>query len=491
MRKSGSVEQVTPPHGEEIYRLVVESAPNAMVMVDQKGRINLVNKQTEALFGYSREELVGQPVEILLPASARARHEEHRASFSKAPSQRAMGAGRDLFGVRKDGVQVPLEIGLNPIRTAQGEFILASIVDISERKALQAQAARVEDLYRLVVESAPSAMIMADSKGLITLFNKQAEQLFRYAREEIIGQPIEKLLPPSLRKRHESYRRSYHEDPQTRRMGAGRDLFGMRKDGKEVPVEIGLNPIRTDEGDFVLASIVDISERKDLQAKIERTEALAAVGSMAAVLAHEIRNPLGSVVMAAKALVRGDLEEQDRKTASEILHLESQRLSRVLQDFLQYARPREPARQICDLNDLALEILRALKADDGLLTTVQIVEELDASLAPFAFDPDQVRQVVWNLLLNAVEAMERKGTLTVATEARDGKAIFSVTDSGPGIKPDVLEKVFDPFFTTKSQGTGLGLATTKRIIEAHGGRITAENVSGAGACFRIVLPIKS
>jgi diguanylate cyclase (GGDEF)-like protein/PAS domain S-box-containing protein len=240
---------------EQRLRLVVEAAPNAMLMVDARGHITLVNSQAEQLFGYRREELLDQPVEMLVPRRARNQHQSCREGFLAAPDTRPMGAGRDLYGVRKDGREVPIEIGLNPLRMPEGLYVLASIIDISERK-------RAEQRLRLVIEAAPNAMLMVNRQGRIVLVNSQAVKLFGYPRGELLSLPIEALIPERFRARHQGYRDGFFSRPDARAMGAGRDLYGVRRDGSEVPIEIGLNPLETEEGRFVLASVIDITERK-------------------------------------------------------------------------------------------------------------------------------------------------------------------------------------------------------------------------------------
>jgi len=222
-----------------------------------------LNRQAESLFGYSREELLGQTIEMLVPERFRSKHPGYRSSFFADPKARPMGAGRDLFGLKKDGTEVPIEIGLNPIETPEGLFTLASIIDITERK-------RAEERLRLIIEASPNGMIMVGREGKITLVNRQAEALFGYSREELIGQRIEKLVPERFRSQHPGYRQGFFHDPKVRPMGAGRDLFGLKKDGTEVPIEIGLNPLETTEGVFTLASIIDITERKRAEEETAR-----------------------------------------------------------------------------------------------------------------------------------------------------------------------------------------------------------------------------
>jgi PAS domain S-box-containing protein len=262
-----NAEGVTERNGSyDKFRLAVESAPNAIVMVDGAGVITLVNRQTELLFGYDRNDLLGQAVELLVPERYRPRHPGHRELFSRQPTTRAMGAGRDLYGLRKDGSEVPIEIGLNPIQTNEGSFVMASIIDITERK-------RAEEQFRQVIEGAPNGMVMVDPEGSIVLVNAQMEKLFGYGREELLGQPIEMLVPFRFRTNHPDHRKGFMAHPTARPMGSGRDLFGVRKDKSEFPVEIGLNPIQTEKGKMVLGTIVDITERKLAQETLRRSQA--------------------------------------------------------------------------------------------------------------------------------------------------------------------------------------------------------------------------
>ena len=174
-----------------------------------------------------------------------------------------MGAGRDLYGLKKDGSEFPIEIGLNPIETEEGTMVLSAIVDISSRK-------RLEERFRQVVESAPNAMVMISSSGKIEMVNAQAERVFGYDRKEMLGQSIEMLVPERFRQNHPDLRGSFFGKPLSRPMGAGRDLYGLKKDGSEFPIEIGLNPIETDEGTMVLSAIVDISSRKRLEERFRQ-----------------------------------------------------------------------------------------------------------------------------------------------------------------------------------------------------------------------------
>jgi PAS domain S-box-containing protein len=247
----------------EKFQRAIESAPNAMMMVNRSGRIEMLNLQAESIFGYSRDELLGQPVEILIPERYRKQHPRHRLFFYADPQTRSMGGGRDLYGLTKDGVEFPVEIGINPIETDEGTMVLTAIIDITDRKLKEEALARSEERFRLAVESSPAAMVIVSREGKIVMVNRQLEVLFGYPRDELLGKSIEMLIPERLRSDHSKFRASFFSDLQQRAMGAGRELYGVRKDGVEIPVEIGLNPIETEEGVMVLAAIIGLYERKE------------------------------------------------------------------------------------------------------------------------------------------------------------------------------------------------------------------------------------
>ncbi|HLR04340.1 MAG TPA: PAS domain S-box protein, partial [Pyrinomonadaceae bacterium] len=243
--------------------LQLEAAPNAMLMVDKSGRITLANSQTEQLFGYDRSELLQQPIEMLVPERYRGAHPGHRQIFSGRPTARAMGAGRDLFGLRKDGSEVPIEIGLSPIQTETGSFVLASIIDITERKQAEEKLRRSQEQLAGVIGSAMDAIITVDDEQRIVLFNGAAERMFLFPSEDAIGQPLDRFIPERFRAAHKDHIQDFGKTHVTKRsMGLLGPLFGLRADGQEFPIEASISQIESDGRRLYTVILRDVTERK-------------------------------------------------------------------------------------------------------------------------------------------------------------------------------------------------------------------------------------
>jgi PAS domain S-box-containing protein len=264
-----------PTDDQLLFRQLVDSAPDAMVVVGQDGLIRLVNVRAEELFGYGRGELLGQPIELLVPERFRESHVGHRDRFIAAPKRRPMGSNQELSGRRKDGSEFPVEISLSPVETGGGTLVASAIRDVSARK-------RAEHRFRALLESAPDAMVIVDRDANIVLVNAQTERLFGYPRGELLGEPIETLVPKRLRGAHVLHRQGYMRDPKVRSMGSGLELYGLRKDQSEFPVEISLSPLETEGEGWISSSIRDISDRKQAEAsaRLASDRLLSAVESI-------------------------------------------------------------------------------------------------------------------------------------------------------------------------------------------------------------------
>lgn len=263
---------------EATLRGLLEAAPDAVVVVGDEGRIRFVNAQAEQLFGWPRQELLGEEVELLLPARFRPRHEAHRSRFFGSPSVRPMGAGLELAALHRDGREFPVEISLSPLETPGGMLVSAAIRDTTDRRL-------AEERFRALLESAPDAMVIVGADGHITLVNAQTEKLFGYTRSELIGAPVEMLIPDRFHAEHSGHRSRFFAAPSVRPMGAELDLYARHEDGREFPVEISLSPLETPEGPLVSAAIRDITERKiaeENRAQLVRAEAQRAEAEAAA-----------------------------------------------------------------------------------------------------------------------------------------------------------------------------------------------------------------
>lgn len=477
-------------HSELTFQAIVEATPNAIILVNREGRIAYINSQTEKLFERTRTELVGQQVEMLIPARYAGHHSNFRESFFEHPETRAMGSGRDLFALKKDGSEFPVEIGLNPLVTMDGIMVLVSIIDITERK-------KAEERFRLVVESAPNAMILTNKQGKITLINTEAERLFGYERAGLVGQTLEKLIPERFLKNHPGLRKSFFKAPTVRAMGAGRELYGLRKDGSEFPVEIGLNPIETNEGLVVLASVIDITERKKHEAVLKDQLMLEMknkeLEQFNYIASHDLQEPLRTVSNYVQVLEEDFSEVVDGAAMGHLQTIKraTERMTSLVRSLLDFSR---------------LGNNRRLTKIDSQQLVEQVVADLhgliDEHKATVIFDglpvingyETELRQLFQNLLNNAIKFRKPDVTpdIRIGHHVGEEGTQFSVSDNGIGIHEKHFERIFHVFNRLHSEdqfeGLGIGLANCKKIVELHRGKIWVTSQPGRGSTFKFIIP---
>jgi len=355
--------------------------------------------------------------------------------------------------------------------------------------------------FRALLEAAPSAILLIDESGRICLLNAEVERMFGYARDELLGRDLERLLPGSLRTAHVRHRHMYTLGPTKRVMGSGYELRGLRQDGTEFPIEVGLNPVRFGDQTLTLAAVTDTSERqrKDAELSLRRDEVahlsrVTMLGELSGSLAHELNQPLAAILSNAQAAQRmlsrnpedlseigeilSDIVDNDRR-AGEVIRRLRTLLRKGSQDLARI-----------DVNETVRESLRLLRTD---LRNREVVVVLDLApgLPPIEGDQVQLQQVLLNLIFNACDAMatEEGRHLTLHTTSRRDQVRLTVSDDGPGIPAGMHERIFEPFQTSKPNGLGLGLAICRTIVESHRGRLWAENgAGGRGAHLHVEFP---
>jgi len=482
---------------ESRYRGLLESMPDAIVMANSTGRIVLVNSQAERLFGFEPRELLGKPVEVLLPNRFRGGHVSHRAQYFVHPRTRTMGAGLELYGLRKDGLEFPVEISLSMIQMEEGAIVMSAIRDIGDRK-------KAEQKFRGLLESAPDPMVIVNARGEIVLVNTQTEQLFGYQRQELLGKPIEILIPARFAGRHPAARSSFFDKAQPRAMGAGTELYAMRRDGSEFPVEISLSPLKTEDELLVSSAIRDISgrrqiERKLLEQKLELEQASKAKDRFLASMSHELRTPLNAILGFGQLLhnEKLPLSQQQRYAFAGNIVQAGQHLLHLINETLDLAKIEVGAVTLSlepvALDDLLHEAGKMIEAmADARQVTIYPTEPRGLCVKA---DRIRLRQIVLNLLSNAVKYNSKGGHVWVSSGVGAvGRAWLAVRDDGAGLSMEQMASLFQPFNRLgqeggPEEGSGIGLVLSKRLAELMNATIGVTSAVGEGSTFTVELEV--
>lgn len=359
---------------------------------------------------------------------------------------------------------------------------MAASVSTSGSDRPQEEAAR----WRAIVESAVDGIIVIDRRGIIEFFNPAAERMFGYTPDEVTGRNVSVLMPEPHASVHDGYIARYMESRVPHIIGIGRAVEARRKDGALFPVHLSVGPVSV-EGQTKFAGIIrDLTEQMELERKLREEAALARIGELATVLAHEVRNPLAAVSATMQVLAEKLTSHNDREIVDEAL-LRLDALNAMMTDLLLYARPPKPNLEALNVTALVESLVAFLRMDPAWGPARSRVSG-DPQLV-FA-DAELLKVALQNLLLNALQAMEGRGEVGVAVD-RDGDFVnLDVVDSGPGIPDAAMPRLFTPFFTTKARGTGLGLPTARRIARAHGGDVQVISTGSAGTTIRLRLPLR-
>lgn len=465
--------------GDALLARAFQAAPNGFVMVDRRGRIVAANVELAAMFGYPDGGMTGLALEALLPDALVEAHRHLREGFFERPERRVMGVGRVLYAKHADGHQFPVEIGLNPVQGEAEMLVLASVVDISERVAL-------EGAFRRLFDTSPFGLAIVNDDGTIELSNQVLANSLGYSPADLAGQPLEVLLTERNRGAHAGLMAGYFPSGQSRLMGRGRDLTALHRDGTEVAVEIGLSRVDFQGRKVTLAAVNDISARKRME--LDLRQANANLEEFTHVASHDLRSPLRGVADLLE-WIREDLGSDVPAVVQknfDRVSLRVLRMERLIDDLLRYARM---GRQSTDYTAIGIgRVLQSIQElqpfPGGFRLSLDLhVPEFQAALVP-------LETVLRNLLSNAIKHHDKaQGLIRVSAYPVGDYCEVCITDDGPGIPQEAQQRVFKLFQTllpkSESGSTGMGLALTKRLVEVHGGQIELKSPisEGRGCSF--------
>jgi PAS domain S-box-containing protein len=490
---------------EARYRGLLEAAPDAMVVVNDRGEIVLLNLQAEKQFGYRRDELVGQVVTNIIPDGFAQRLIADGARTDAEALAQQIGTGIELIGRRRDGSDFPIELMLSPLESAEGILVTAAIRDISARKAVEAHLVQMEARYRGLLEAAPDAMVVVNERGGIVLLNLQAEKQFGYHRDELVGRPVKDIIPEGFAERLIADGARSAAEALAQQIGTGIELIGRRKDATEFPIELMLSPLESADGVLVTVAIRDGTARREAvealkqrlvmeRAAIELTRSNDDLQQFAYVAAHDLQEPLRMVSSYTRLLAdryKGRLDA-DADTYIEFAVDGAERMQQLIGDLLAY----------CQVGTVGHD-LRETSTEDGLSRALANLKgAIDQSggavthdlLPTLVADPSQLTQLFQNIIGNAIKyrGVDAPRVHLSAKKNRSGEWVFSIRDNGMGIDPRYFDKIFLMFQRlhgrSEFSGTGIGLSLCKKIAERHGGRMWVESVPGAGSTFFLALP---
>ena len=489
---------------------IVESSLDAIIGETIDGVFTSWNPAAAHLFGWSAKEVVGQPVAFFIPDDRRVEEDEilRRVRLGEKV------ATYETERLTNAGAKVLVSLTASPIRTADGQIVGVSSIyrDISVVEKAEAK-------FRALLEAAPDAMVGVDDTGSIQFVNVQAERLFGFDRSELLGQPVEILVPEETRHVHPHHRNKYFEHPTTRPMGAGLQLSARRKDGSEFPVDIALSSLDLGDEVIVTAAVRDISDRMREARERERLEVqsrqsrLESIGQLAGGIAHDFNNLLAGILSYA-SLVQASVEalnevvDDEHKDPTVVHDVEqimeaAQRASALTHQLLLFGRKEIVQSQVLDLNQIVSGMEDLLRRTIG--EHIRLTHKLDDRIPPIQMDAGHVEQILMNLVVNARDAMTPGGHLSVETsvatldeeyarshDVAPGEYVsLVVSDTGSGMPPDVVARVFEPYFSTKAreEGSGLGLATVYGIVAQFGGHIAVYSEVGMGTTMRAYFPL--
>ena len=470
---------------------LLQHSTAATFITGADGRILFANHEAESLFGYGPGELQGHPVEALMPAAKREQHRKLRERYNEAPRSRPLVSGLELVGQRKDGGDFKIEIALTPLKSG-GELLVASTV-----RELDAGDTS-EAYFRNLLESAPDAMVIVDDDGTIAIVNHQAEEMFGYSRNELLGKKIEELLPDRLRESHARHRSAFIDDPNVRPMGSGLDLVARRADGSEFPVEISLSPVTTRRGMFVSSVIRDVTVRKRMELEVieaqqETERANKANNAFLAAASHDLRQPVQALSLLNGALRR---TVEDPRALEMVDHMQNSltAMTNLLNSLLDISRL-DAGKVEPEIESFPIQrLIDRLSAEFGRQALHKGLEfESNDCPCVVRSDPNLLAEIIQNFVSNAIRYTD-SGKVTMTCRGEDEACWLDVSDTGIGIEEDQIEAIFKEFHQARQpnaskEGFGLGLAIVRRLADLLGHKIDVRSRPGDGSTFSVCLPV--
>jgi two-component system sensor kinase FixL len=469
----------------EILSAIVESSEDAIIGQRLDGTIVSWNRGAERLYGYDAAEMIGRSATGLYKEEG----PEHHSILERIGSGQRIDA-YETVRIAKGGQAVHVRASIWPVRDATHTIVGAVAIewDATERMRLELALRTTEARWRAVIDSAVDGIIVIDARGRIQAMNPAAERMFGYVEKAVVGRNVNMLMPSPYHEEHDHYIRHYLETGEQKIIGIGREVTARRHDGTTFPIHLSVGEMRVGDDRHFTGILHDLSARLRLEEQLREQSALARLGEMAAVIAHEVRNPLAAVRGAIQVIgSRLPADSKDAPVAKEILaRLDA--LNGLLNDLLLFARTPEPRFAPVSLAGL-LTLTSDLLARDPAFRELQI--HIEGDPGPIVADAELLKIVFQNLLINAAHAMLNRGAIEARITTEDSQQRVTVTDHGPGIPAEVRERLFRPFFTTKARGTGLGLSVAKRLVELHGGTIAIVCPAGGGTEVTVSLPVSA
>jgi two-component system, LuxR family, sensor kinase FixL len=480
---------------------IVSSSDDAIVSKTLDGTITSWNAGATDILGYQADEMIGQPITRIIPPEL---HEEEKQILARLHRGERI-RHYETIRLAKDGRRVDISLTVSPLFDQSGKVVGASKVarDITERKlaeqALRETAARL----RALTETAVDGVILIDARGVVLMFNPACEKLFGYSADAVIGENVKMLMPQPYRHEHDCYITNYRHTRDPKIIGIGREVIGLRKDGSTFPMDLSVGEARQDGESIFVGIIRDLTSRKRTEAELEQARAelvrvarVTTLGELTAAIAHEVNQPLTGLVSSGNACLRwlaGDVPnlKAARESVERMISAGS-RAGEVIRRIRALVGKAPPLRDRLNINDAITEVIALIRGEIQR-NRISLRTKLSTDVPLVLGDRIQLQQVILNLILNAMEAMSdvspqpRELSVSSAKYGPNG-ALVSVRDSGTGLDGTVLDRLFEAFYTTKAHGMGIGLAVSRTIIQAHGGRLWAAPNVPQGAIFQFTLP---